>query len=367
VAAAYRQLVTRGAGDLQAADPLRRRQRPGVLLIVVALCATAVVTHQLTPFMLLLALTGLVVFQVCTLRTLPLLVGVFMGGWCAYIAIEFLQWNLSWIVTSIGQLNVGSSSSINVGHAAPDQVFIFHLTRILTVVAFLLAGVGLARRLRNGFVDLPAGLLALTPLLMVWGNAYGGEILLRVYFFALPFLAFLAAAIVYPSLSAGRSRSAALLAVGLSAFLLAGLYVVYYGKDRAAFFTKDEVAASKYLYRIAPPGSLFVAGSQNYPWSFHNYEQYRYSSLATEPAAVRRGLASNPAAVVRRLVAKRGAGRAYLIITRGQKAEAEMTGELPRGTLDRLAQAAEHAHGFRVAYRGPDAEVFALSGKAGAR
>jgi hypothetical protein len=365
VAAAYRNLVTRGAGDLQAIDPVLRRQRPVVLLIVVALCATTVVTHQLTPFMLLLGLVALVAFQVCTLRTLPVLVAVFMGAWFAYIAIEFLQWNLNWIVASIGKTNVGSSSTKVLGHAAPEQVFIFHATRALTVVAFLLADVGLARRVRNGFVDLPVVLLAATPLLMVWGNAYGGEILLRVYLFALPFLAFLAAAIVYPSLSAGRSRGAALLAVVLSAFLLAGFYVIYYGKDRAAYFTKDEVAAAKYLYGNAPPGSLLVAGSQNYPWAFRNYEQYRYASLAQESDAVRQGLLVHPTGTIQRLVAARKASRAYLIITRSQKAEAEMTGELPAGSLDRVEQAAEHTPGFRIVYRGRDAEVFALNGKAG--
>jgi len=361
--ALFDRIVTSGAAAPRVADRERRWQRRALFAIVTMLCAAVVVSHQLTPFMLILGLTALVLFQACTVRSLPLIVAALTAAWISFMAIDFLKGNLYWIVDSIGKLNFGSSTLANLGEASPEQVFVSYTARGLTVLAFGLGFLGAVRRLRNGWFDLPAMLLMVAPGFMLWGNAYGGEILFRVYLFSLPFLAFLAAGLLYPTLQAGRSRATPVLAVGLSAVLLAGLFVVYYGKERMFHFTKDEVAAANVLYGTAPPGSVFVAGTQNYPWAFRNYEHYHYVSLAEQPAEVRRSVIASPVTGIARLVAENGGGRGYLIVTRSQKAEEEMTGVLRTGSLERVEKAAESSPLFLTLYRGPDAEVFALTGQ----
>jgi hypothetical protein len=359
--ARYQRITDTGAADIHAIDPERRRQRPAVLMIVIALSAVVVVSHQLTPFMLIFALGALVAFKVCTARTLPVMVLVFAVAWASYMAVGFLHGNLYWIVDSIGKLNVGSSTLTNLASQSHDQVIVSRTSRALTAIVVGLAVLGLIRRRRNGWPDLPVVLLALTPALMVWGNAYGGEVLFRVYLFSLPFLAFFAASVLYPSSGSGRSRATPLLAAGISAVLLAGLCVVYYGKEREYHFTKDEVAAAKFLYDNAPAGSALVDGTENYPWAFRNYERYRYLSIALQPTATRDRILASPATGLRQLVADNGGGRAYLIITRSQEAEAEMTGILLSDSLARVERDLMKSPGFRVVYRGPDAVIFAMT------
>jgi hypothetical protein len=277
------------------------------------------------------------------------------------MAVGFLHGNLYWIVDSIGKLNVGSSTLANLGQQSHDQVIVSRTARALTALVLGLAALGFIRRRRGGWSDLPVVLLALAPALMVWGDAYGGEVLFRVYLFSLPFLAFFVAAVVYPALWSGTSRVAPLLAAGISAVLLAGLYVVYYGKEREYHFTKGEVAAAKYLYKNAPAGSVLVDGTENYPWAFHNYERYRYLSIALQPTVTRQQIVASPVTGIQRLVADNGGGRAYLIITRSQEAEAEMTGVLLPDSLERIKSAAIASPSFRVVYQGPDAVVLALT------
>lgn len=358
--ALFRRIVASGAADPRAMDPERRRQRPALLMIVIALSAVIVVSHQLTPFMLIFALGALSVFYVCTARSLPLLVIVFTAAWTAYMGVGFLHGNGYWIVESIGKLNVGSSTLASLTRASPDQVFVIYMSRGLSALVVGLAAVGFARRFRSGRLDLPVVLLALAPALMIWGNAYGGEILFRVFLFSLPFLVFLAAAVVYPTLRSGKSRATPLLAAGISAVLLAGLVIVYYGKERAYHFSKDEVAAANYLFTKAPPGSLFVDGTENYPWAFRDYERYRYVQIALQPAQDRVRILQDPAAGVKRLVAENGGGRAYVIITRSQEADTEMTGMLLANSLQRVSRALTSSPGYRVVYRGPDAVIFAM-------
>jgi hypothetical protein len=116
------------------------------------------------------------------------------------------------------------------------------------------------------------------------------------------------------------------------------------------------------VYYGAPFGSIFVSGTQNYPWAFHNYEHYRYLSLAEQPGSVRRRVVRSPVRVIERLVAENGGGPAYVIITRSQKAEVEMTGVMYRGSLERVERALARSPRIRFVYRGPDARVFSITG-----
>jgi len=214
------------------------------------------------------------------------------------------------------------------------------------------------RRVRAGFVDLSALLLAFVPFLMIPANAYGSEMLFRVYFFALPPMALLGAAFFLPAPGSWRSGRTRALAAGASALLVAGLCVAYYGKERLNYFTNDEVRAAELLYGSAEPGSLLVSGTYDYPWAFKHYELYRYEALSVETAAIRRRAIAHPVRTLDKLAAH--AEHAYFVVTRSQKAEVDMTGVMPRGSLAAIERAVERSPRFRAIYRGPDAAVFEL-------
>ncbi|HEY8283017.1 MAG TPA: hypothetical protein VIJ28_01390, partial [Chloroflexota bacterium] len=199
----------------------RPARRGGLLLIIILLFVVIASTHQLTPFMAILEVLGLVIFQRCRVRNLPLLMTVITVTWIVNMAVAFLNGNLYWIVQSIGHMDANANSTLidvtTVSHGLQTVAF---MGRVLTASACCLAFLGFLRRLHHGYWDLACVLLALAPIPMLAANSYGGEMLFRVYFFALPFMAFFVASLVYPSEEAGRSWRTPALAIVMSGGLL---------------------------------------------------------------------------------------------------------------------------------------------------
>ena len=105
---------------------------------------------------------------------------------------------------------------------------------------------------------------------------------------------------------------------------MAGFVVAYYGKDHQFYFTPDEVEAAEYLYNNAPPGSLLIEGSRNYPSQHRNYEFFTYVPIAWEPVETRQAILQDPAGVLTEWMRSDEYTASYIIITRSQKAENDM-------------------------------------------
>jgi hypothetical protein len=365
----FYRLVSRAAWSDAPRNVARPLQRAGLMFGIVLLFAVVVSSHQLTPFMTILAVTALVVFQICSARGLPLLLVVMTLTWIIYMAVAFLNGNLYWIVQSIGHAEANSSSNlVNSSRVSPGLQFVSLMGRALTALVWGLALLGLVRRLRKGYLDLSCTLLAIAPVPMLASNSYGGEMLFRVYFFGLPFMVFFVASFLYPSPAAGTARRTIAVTALISGALLVCLCFAYYGKERMYYFTKDEVTAAEYLYTAAPSRSLLIDGTWNYPWAFHNYERYTYQSLAFEhnlstgiSQKQQQALLGHPAAVVAQMMGVKGYRAAYLIITRSQKADVDESGWLPLGSLDRIERALKQSSRFKVVLANHDATIFTLA------
>ena len=61
----------------------------------------------------------------------------------------------------------------------------------------------------------------------------------------------------------------------------------------------------------------------------------------------------------------RGEQGSFFVVTRSQKAEVDLTGLGPPGSLDRLERAAAASPSLKVLYRNQDATVFVLPGYRG--
>lgn len=348
----------------------RPARRGGLLLIIILMFAVIASTHQLTPFMTILEVLGLVVFQRCRVRNLPLLLAVITVTWIVNMAVAFLNGNLYWIVQSIGHLDANANSTlINVNKVSWGLHMVALVGRVLTASAMGLAVLGFIRRLRHGYWDLPCVLLALAPIPMLAANSYGGEMLFRVYFFALPFLAFFAASLIYPSEGAGRTWRTPAMAIVISGGLLVGFCFAYYGKERMNYFSKQEVAASQYLFSTAPTGALLIDVDGDYPWAFKNYERFNYRSLVFDQESgtqitrrQRASLLSNPVAFVSGIIGATPHSAAYVIFTRSQAAMSEENGYLPSGSLGVFEQDLKQSGHFTIAFTNSDATVFILRG-----
>jgi hypothetical protein len=345
-------------GPAPAAGP---RTRGALIGLSIAASAAIVTSHQLTPFLLIAALVGLRVVRQAHVPWLLPAVILMTGAWIATAARPFLDNNWYWIADSIGSPGGNASSTlISLGRASDGMSLVAHGDRALTAAVILLAAAGALRRLWLGHVERAALVLAACPCVALAGTSYGGEILFRVYFFALPFLALLGAyALPIRSASAGHNGSRAFVAVA-SAVLVSGFCVSYYGKERMHRFSRDEVAASEWLYRTAPADSLMLSGTFDYPWAFSRYEQFEYEALATDPLGRRRRVIARPARVVEALLDDRPRPGAYLVIGRAQQAAVDMTGVMPSGTLQRIERAVAASPRFELVFDRPGAKIFRL-------
>jgi hypothetical protein len=356
-----RPVRERGA---HAQEELRPAQRAGLMAIVIVLLAAIVPSHQLTPFMAFMSIALLVAFNRCSARLLPVLVVVLIAAWMSFMAITYLHGHLEQLTGGVGQLE--ETAKANVGsrlHGSREHVAVVYVRLLLTAGVWGLALLGGLRALwHEGGRVLPYALLAVAPFPLLPLQPYGGEMLMRVYLFALPLSAFFAA---WLFLSA-RPRTTAIFAL-VSVALLAALFVARFGNERMDYFTPDEVHVVERLYEVATPGSLLLGGSDNVPWKFQDYEKFDYD-VVTEPRPWNLIDVVHPdtravLANIQRAMAARKRTDAYLIITRSQKAEVDLRALTAPGFLDHLELAASVSPAFRLVYGNRDAKIFTLAQK----
>ena len=333
------------------------------VLVLLALPIAAIATiHQLTPMMLLSAFLFLWVFRQRFPKRLVVLAAVITIGWILIAARSFLTSNLYWIIQSIGHPDSNTTSTlVNLSKVTAGQALVANIDRALSVGIWVLAAVGVWRRRRQGRSDRPYLLLALSPLPLIVTNSYGGEMLFRVYLFALPFVALFAAASLFPSPQRGRSPLMALSVFVVSAVMLAGFAFSYYGKEQANYFNQQEVAAGQWVYTHAPPGSRLVSVTSNWPYSFEHFEQYQYDWFALDPAGVRRQVMQDPVGKLTSIMSAGHPTSAFIVFSRGQTAEVAALGLLPTGAVDRIERALLASPHFRVVYENASATVLTLA------
>jgi hypothetical protein len=204
--------------------------------------------------------------------------------------------------------------------------------------------------------------LGAAPFVLPVLQPYGGEMLLRVFLFTLPAVAFFLASLVFPSpLTGGRRRTITGVAV-LGCMLLGVFQYTRYGNERLDYFTKGDVAAVQALYRLAPRGSTLYAGGDNIPWRYRDYTTYDYR-VVPELDSWKRN-ANNSEAVVREIRQTLGRRKgAYVIVTRSTEVGAELLLQTP-GALQKLVTTLRASPAARELYRAPDGYVFYVRARA---
>ncbi|MEA2254282.1 MAG: hypothetical protein QOG35_327 [Solirubrobacteraceae bacterium] len=333
--------------------------RAGLVAIVLVLFAAMVPSHQLTPFALLSAVTALVVARRCSARGLPVAMAVVLGAFLSYLAVGYLSGHAQQLFGEVGQLDSTVSQNV-AGRLRGDagHLLVTRLRLAITAALWLLALAGALLRRRAGHRDAAPALLLLAPFPLAVLQPYGGEILLRVFLFSLPFTAFFVAAVL--------RRAPIGIVIATTLALLGGFMVTRYGNERMDWFSGGEVAAVQRLEAVAPPGSTLMAWSGSLPWESHGYELHRFRLVASSPAWPQIvGLAPGSAAQLSALarLMRSQPGGAYLVLTRSQKAEVDLTGLGPRGSLARVDAALRDSRRFRLLYDNGDGSVYALAGR----
>ncbi|MFF7723275.1 glycosyltransferase [Streptomyces luteogriseus] len=387
----------------------RGRPRQAVWTVVLTvLIVTIVISHQLTPGMLVVCLLAL-----CLSRRyrdwVPVVTTVVIFlAWCLTAALPFLSAAMPDMIRSIGDVGANVETGYGATPTGTGAIATSWAARLLSGSVLLLAAVGVLRQRVLRHRAWPLLLVAAAPLPMFAASSYGSEMIFRVLLFMLPGAAFFAAAALLPKVrtlaadaaaqqagnrqagnrqagnrqagnrqagnrQAGGSSKARRWGIGtwvpLAALLGGTLAFVpaYAGKDRINYFPPQEVALVRQLFDQAPDGSLVVAANRNYPdayasyWSVDHYwflddARSHVDKIVRHPAAT---LADDMAGVER-------PGRAYFLLTQGQLANSEMNGQLDKAQLDRIRKSVAASPRFRLVAENSAGWLYVLKRSGGA-
>ncbi len=244
-----------------------------VLALVVLICLASSMSHQLTPFAILLALGACLITRRLGRPELVVAVVLLSTGWLSLGASNFWAGHLNLIFGSAGQL--GSTVASNVTSrvtGSSSHLIIVELRILVTAALLFLGGVGFLRRFTDSRL---LEVLAAAPFLLVLAQTYGGEAFLRVVFYALPFIALLAASAILPSHHGsirglvprrrigrfGRTALRVAVVIVVLGFSIATT-VARGGNDAYDSFSRGELAAVTYAYAHAHRGETI--GSVDY-------------------------------------------------------------------------------------------------------
>ena len=279
-------------------------------------------------------------------------------------------------------------------------------------VVLALAGAGLLRRRRRGINDRVALVLTGVPFLALGLQNYGGEILLRVYLFALPAASVLAAYLFFPSTDPGRAAAPAdapapadatapsgagatalppgspsaragravrpapparrswpaVAAAAVCAIAMTGgFFIARYGNEAWEQTPRGELAAMSYLYAHDQAGARVLWLSQEppvdvtpeMPWQYRDIEKIQY--LGTKAPV-------NPAAVGALVASLRAAGPgSYVITTTTQEAYLEQVASYRPGWGPAFRAHMSAAPGVRTVFASRDAVIYTLRWPPGTR
>lgn len=358
--------------ELAASHEDRTQRLLGAVVLITAFMAI-VPSHQLTPFAILAGVGSLAAARQITLRSLPVLMTVLIGGWISYMTATFLAGHLD---LAFSPLAPSESAAANVKgrlKGSSDHLTVVYFRLGLSLLVWGLAALGAikARHRVSGFSVFL--ILAVAPLPLMVLQPYGGEMLLRVYLLVLPFCALFMAALFAPDSSKNPiSPARACLTTFTSVALVLGFVVARYGNQTIDRFSSAEVEAVGELYKLAPRGSLLLAADGNMPWKHRAYEGYEYKTL--EEYDLPFWSQEELALAVERIL-EEGEPGAYLIITKGQKETVSLLG-VPAPTefsefdfVDQrmwptyLEQTLARSPRFQTVFANEDAKIFALRGE----
>jgi hypothetical protein len=351
-------VALREAGATTIAKP---GQRAALVLVCVVLIAAAVGSHQLTPWMILSSLVALVGLRRCTARGLPVITIALIVAWLTYLAAAYLDGHLKPLLGQV--LDLEQAVTANVAgrlQGSAHHLLVVRLRLVMSALVWALAVVGVVRALRRGEASPSHAILAAAPAALAVLQPYGGEMLMRVYLFSLPFAACYAARALMPAPAWRGWRASAVLAAA-SVLLITGFLFTRYGNARTTLYTAAEVQTVDRLYAIAPHGSLLVAASPNVPWKQRHYADYRYQLLSRQLQV--RGSRPTPdrlAALVARYMRESGTGSAYLVLTRSQQVYDAVLGPSKWGSTAELERAVEHSPLFSKVFDRGDGKIFVL-------
>ena len=337
-------------------------ERVVLLAVIVGLFAAATVSHQLTPFAMLMSAGGLVLARRCTLPGLPVLLGVILVAWISYMTYPYWSGHLSVIVGSVGDVNGTVSANVvtRTSHSSEEHQLVLYARIATTLVVFALAALGLLRRRLRKIEDRVLLVLIVVPILLVLLQSYGGEIAMRVYLFSLAPACVLAALAFFPHPIARPSILARVAATVTTLVLLFSFFLTRYGNEQFEQISDGAVTTVESVYEQMPAGGhfLFVSGPPTrgdtpfMPLGYRDVDKVGHTNTDAP---------GDPADVAGVVAALRDEGPGtYLITTKSQEDYLSFGEGYDVDWGPRFREALADVPGMQIIADNPDTTVFAL-------
>jgi hypothetical protein len=198
---------------------------------------------------------------------------------------------------------------------------------------------------------------------MLFGQNYGGEAVLRVLLFSLPWCAALIAWALATIERPLRRAVAALVVCGVAAALFVP---AFYGQEELNQMPTNEVKASDYFDAHAQAGSALLFSGPNFPGDYGpRYALMRGAGRAEPPTLLysnrfrnrQLGRKDVPAVVASILHYAPGG---YIVFSTSQIEYAHVFQLVPDGALENLEKAVASSRHFRLFYGNKDARIYQL-------
>lgn len=321
------------------------------LAILIALGIAMIVSHQITPIFAGLIVTLLAFFGRTRLKTFGPLLLLLAAGWICFAAIAFWVGHFGELFGGLGNLggNVNQSIASRI-KGSPQHIQVLDVRLLVSLLIWGLMGLGMLAGYRRRLEVRTPAILAIAPLLVLSGGAYGGEAGLRAYLFslagALPLVTML-----FPVVKSVWSSVAAAL---ITALLVPGFVLARWGNEFSEMTRPGDLAAIRYLYRHAHAGASLMSMTPEVPWRFTDIQRYHYSLDNLETF-----LTKNVGAMVKILAGNPRGG--YVLITTGEVVLGEQTYGEPKDWGTQLEHAIASSHRFIVVYSAPGERIYKLS------
>lgn len=247
---------------------VRSPERAGFSWIAVFLFTAITVSHQLTPYWLLLVIAAFTVLRCIRPRWIVI---AFAG-----IALGYLAWHLD-VVNGYGDLLSFSPSSnaetqVRGATGSAGQALTAAAARLASLALWAMTALVLAWRVLLGprLAAFRDAALAFSSILLLLGQSYGGEALYRVFLYSIPGSAVVIAPAVTAVLAGTwlqrHTRLRRTAAVAGATLATAGLATIallsaqaYYGAWFPNLVSRDSYEASKRILEDADPHTLMIA------------------------------------------------------------------------------------------------------------
>lgn len=303
-------------------------------------------THQLTPVALLVDAFALLVVGRLSLVLYPVLLTVLLACYVSFLTIDFWSGH-RWTLLSGGSTTVTSNLTDRLGGSS-DHATIIRLRLLVTGVLLVAAVLGVRRLAARRQLPLTIVALGFASLPLPLLQAYGGEALLRVVFYALPFLALLSACAVVTL----DSRVRSFLATGALVALLAAVFpLTRYGNESFEAVSAQEIRAVQLVYASAPRGAAIACAFDDLPWKYRDLKTFDYRVIAPS-----HGRSPDLPLFLAHL--RKVHGPVYVVLTRGQERWGSEVLGYPAHWMDPFRRALASDRNYRSLLSLQDAHVF---------